>query len=243
MDLKAWISWSNTLKARLELVSAFPGIVWLAAFLCLCMYYIAALTKNWRKNVDPSARSLLDAPANPDSTCRRCLSILRAALDSAWFMILPPTVWVAFVVSVPISSFAFLAVRDCDCFLLYDLHTGEPTNSICFSPADYSLICPVGAFSAKERSFLAGPSAPSVPAIISEADHQLYSGTIAVAWTTIAIFAIGVPCVFAFVLVWKRHAIEGTPTRLSTALSFLYAEYREGLCAAPGARNAALAKT
>ena len=155
------------------------------------------------------------------------IEVLRQAFVSAWYAILPPVVWLAFFISVPISSFAFLAVRECDCFWLYD-DVGTINGTICFSTADYSLRCPASA-----GSYTYKQNATHLPDSLSPEERALYEETIVAANVGIYMYAFGVPAIFAGLLLYCRRNIEGPldPTRLSQALSFLYSEYRDGFYA------------
>ena len=128
---------------------------------------------------------------------------------------------------MPISSFAFLAVRECDCFWLYD-DVGTINETICFSTADYSLRCPASAGSYKYQQ-----NATHLSDSLSHKELALYEETIVAAHVGIYMYAIGVPAIFAGLLLYCRRNIEGPldPTSLSQALSFLYSEYRDGFYA------------
>ena len=136
----------------------------------------------------------------------------------AWFTVLPTVVAFLFFISVPISSYAFVAVRECDCFVQH----GEAgmDHTVCFSQADYDLRCPASA----------GPSSVHDANSSLPADqYQLYNDTTTAAYVAIGVYAVFVPVLFATLLVYCRHSISGKkkPTRLSQSLSFLYSEYHE----------------
>lgn len=168
-------------------------------------------------NVPPNASKKLSAT----HASTRAPRPLKVQLQDAWFAIMPAAVWLGFFISVPVSSYAFLAIRECDCFWLRDDEI-MPNATICFSPADYSLRCPAEDGSPE---FVNATSSGS----LSDSELHLYLGTMSVARGVIFVYAIGVPLMFAFLLCYCRRNISGkdNPTRLSRSLSFLYSEYRE----------------
>jgi hypothetical protein len=146
-------------------------------------------------------------------TAQRCSKV------GPFIRMLPTAIFLFFVVSIPISSFAFLAVRECDCFCLTN-------GTICFSPADYSLECPAKAGPPDWRS-----SCNHTDGHLGRTSHEmrLYTETTAIAWAAIIIYSVAVPLAFALALRFCRSVVMGLqrPTLLSNALDFLHAEYRE----------------
>ena len=209
LDLRAWLGWSNGLKPRLLLVAVLPPIS--LAIIGLCQWI--------RQSI------LLRRRPKSTSPCK----MLRKALMLALIDVMPWVVFVAFFVMIPISSFAFLSVRECDCFLLNETVSGAPIETLCFSPMDYSLRCPPRYGSGDFRRRLG--QLYDTGRIVNDDGHdeELFLSTMRIAWATISFYAGVVPLTFG-VLLWasRRSEVDGVQTRLSRALSFLYDEYRDG---------------
>ena len=241
LDLSSWLGVSNSLFDRLLLVTILPPIMLIVASLAIfaARWHIAKLRERTRK------RKPIE---NHHST----------PLMSTFYLVLPVSVWLGFIVSAPASSFAFLAVRECDCSELYNA-SGGVNGKICFSPADYGVICrppPVQAPSnvAEDgqswgtRRLQQGNTTPPSNAtwpldgdgalrftasasLLDDYNYDDYDRVQVIASTCIAIYGFGVPIFFFVALSMSRAQIVGLlkPTKLSAALSFLYAEYRPGL--------------
>lgn len=157
LDLKAWAGFGNLLENRLWIVCLIPPALIIPAFLVAVGMQLYA-----KRRLHPSDAQGIEG--------------LRQAFVSAWIAILPPVVWLAFFISVPISSFAFLAVRECDCFWLYD-DVGTSNETICFSTADYSLRCPASAGSYQYLHTLASTCMPSACRPFLQAYYCTAAGT------------------------------------------------------------------
>ena len=130
LDLKVWLGWDNSLEARLLLVALLPPAALLISLLCDFIWHFV---HEWRI-----------------ASIRDTHYLVHEAFDKAFFTILPPTVFITFFVSIPIASFGFLAVRECDCFWLLD-PAGERNGTFCVNPIDYTLLCPATAGNATFR--------------------------------------------------------------------------------------------
>ena len=223
LNIKTYLGFGDTLHSRLVLVS------WLPPILILLMFIGSWGLQSWVRceccERPPDKVALLPPDASPkppdvhQSGKKR--RPLKKQLRDAWFATMPAAVWLGFFISVPISSYAFLAIRECSCFWLGDDVMGS-YGTVCFSPADYSLRCPTADGPPEFRN-------SSLTGSLSDHELRLYSDTTNVAYGAIGVYAFGVPLAFALLLWYCRHNISGksNPTRLSRSLSFLYSEYRE----------------
>jgi hypothetical protein len=211
---------------KVTLAKKLLGIALVIPVLSLLLFVRAFL---WERNLrngrqhDPAKDSDEQLKRNHDhghhdhaKDCERgdAPSLWSEAKD-AFFSALPIIVWLSFFLSVPISSFAFLALRACDCVYITFGSSMESNSSdftqMCFLHADYSVFCP-----------------PTLN--MTAAETLLYHKTMDYAWFTVLVYAVGTPVTFAWMLFTARKAIRSSAdTRLSLALSFLYREYRNGL--------------
>ena len=225
LNIKTYLGFGDTLHSRLVLVS------WLPPILILLMFIGSWGLQSW-------VRCECKAPdKTPDKTIDKAALLpqsgkkprpLKKQLRDAWFSTMPAAIWLGFFISVPISSYAFLAIRECSCFWLGDDVMGN-YGTVCFSPADYSLRCPTTDGPPEFRDSSLNGSLSALNDSLSDRELRLYSDTTNVAYGAIGVYAFGVPLAFALLLWYCRHNISGksNPTRLSRSLSFLYSEYRE----------------
>ena len=130
---------------------------------------------------------------------------LRGLLRRAALRALPPSLFITFLVLPDVSLLAFQAFR-CECF-------GDGADAESFLRADYSLKCTTGG--------CVGDANATVTAEYGDAQGA--------AWAVILMYAVGVPSVYASLLIGARKAIKkGEATPLSAALSFLHADYQPG---------------
>jgi hypothetical protein len=140
--------------------------------------------------------SFILGSSNPQSHA----TLLWLEAKDAFFCALPMIVWLTFFLSIPISSFAFLPLRTCDCV---DVSSNGSYTKQCFMHADYSVSCHTKVY--EDTKLIA-----SVSVIIY-----------AVAMPTV--FA------WMLFKARKSIQGSARDTRYSLALSFLYREYRNGL--------------
>ena len=187
-DLKvveAFLGLDNNLKSRLLAVTLVPPSAVVPVVLSLFVWKCVVRQLRVRRSPAPTppgasdARHGHDPPSSEINTSRQ---EWRRLLSSSWFFVLGPSVWLAFLISVPISSSAFLAIRQCECFWLRDPATAALKGALCFSPADYTLKCPS----------TAGPTefwqnATGLPESLTPDEAQLYDDTRAAAWLAISL--------------------------------------------------------
>ena len=206
LDLRSWALFSGSLKLRILVAASCPPVM-------ITIRFIAAFVGQLRhvRNRHPPV-PLRQVP----------LKVFLLAL----FELMPFAVFVAFFVAIPISSFAFLSLRECECFVLQN-ESGTPYDTLCFSPMDYSLRCPPSYGKVDFRDDL--PPYLHHQDANQTADEAEFNSMIVVAYGTVVFYAALVPFTFGFLL-WmaRRGEINGVQTHLSHSLSFLYNEYRDG---------------